>query len=64
MTFTGLLQGVAVVLALEGIVYALAPEAMRRGLMALLQAPQQLLRIGGLVAAVIGVSVAWLLNGL
>lgn len=64
MTFTGLLQGVAVVLALEGIAYALAPEAMRRGLMALIQAPEQLLRIGGLVAAVIGVSVAWLLNGL
>ncbi len=64
MTFTGLLQGVAVVLALEGIAYALAPEAMRRGLIALIQAPEQLLRIGGLVAAVIGVSVAWLLNGL
>ncbi|BDG71156.1 hypothetical protein Rmf_10850 [Roseomonas fluvialis] len=64
MTFTGLLQGVAVVLALEGIAYALAPEAMRRGLVVLIQASEQRLRIGGLVAALVGVSVAWLLNGL
>ena len=64
MTFTGLLQGVAVVLALEGIAYALAPEAMRRGLVVLIQASEQRLRIGGLVAAVLGVAIAWLLNGL
>jgi hypothetical protein len=63
VTFTGLLQGVAVVLALEGIAYALAPEAMRRGLVVLIQASEQRLRIGGLVAAVLGVSAAWLLNG-
>jgi uncharacterized protein YjeT (DUF2065 family) len=64
VTFTGLLQGVAVVLALEGIAYALAPEAMRRGLVVLIQASEQRLRIGGLVAAVLGVAIAWLLNGL
>jgi hypothetical protein len=64
VTFTGLLQGVAVVLALEGIAYAVAPEAMRRGLVVLIQASEQRLRIGGLVAAVLGVCVAWLLNGL
>lgn len=63
MTFTGLLQGVAVVLALEGIAYALAPEAMRRGLVVLIQASEQRLRLGGLIAAVLGVGVAWLLNG-
>lgn len=63
MTFAGLLQGVAVVLALEGIAYALAPEAMRRGLVMLIQASEQRLRLGGLIAAVVGVAVAWLLNG-
>ncbi len=63
MTFTGLLQGVAVVLALEGIAYALAPEAMRRGLVVLIQASEQRLRLGGLIAAVLGVAIAWLLNG-
>jgi uncharacterized protein YjeT (DUF2065 family) len=63
VTFTGLLQGVAVVLALEGIAYAVAPEAMRRGLVVLIQASEQRLRLGGLIAAVVGVAIAWLLNG-
>jgi uncharacterized protein YjeT (DUF2065 family) len=63
VTFTGLLQGVAVVLALEGIAYALAPGAMRRALAAIAVAPEQRLRLGGLVAAVLGVGLAWLLQG-
>lgn len=63
MTWIGLLQGVAVVLALEGIAYALAPEAMRRGLVVLIQASEQRLRLGGLIAAILGVGIAWLLNG-
>lgn len=63
MTLTGLLQGVAVVLALEGIAYALAPGAMRRALAVMAAAPEQRLRLGGLVAAVLGVGLAWLLQG-
>lgn len=63
MTLTGLLQGIAVVLALEGMAYALAPAAMRRALMTLVEAPEQRLRLGGLVAAVIGVAIAWALKG-
>jgi len=63
VTLTGLLQGVAVVLALEGIAYALAPAAMRRALTALAEAPEQRLRLGGLVAAVLGVAIAWMLKG-
>ena len=63
MTLTGLLQGVAVVLALEGMAYALAPAAMRRALAALAEAPDHRLRIGGLVAAVLGVGIAWALKG-
>lgn len=63
MTLTGLLQGVAVVLALEGIAYAVAPAAMRRAIMTLAEAPEQRLRLGGLVAAVLGVAIAWALKG-
>ncbi|NMJ44101.1 DUF2065 domain-containing protein [Roseomonas sp. JC162] len=58
-----LLQGVAVVLALEGLLYAVAPGAMRRALRSLAEAPEQRLRIGGLVAAMLGVGLAWLLKG-
>lgn len=63
MTLWDLLQGVAVVLALEGIAYALAPAAMRRALVVLITASDAKLRIGGLVAAALGVGVAWLLRG-
>jgi hypothetical protein len=63
VTLTGLLQGVAVVLALEGIAYAVAPGAMRRAVMAMAAAPDQVLRVAGLSAAVLGVGLAWLLQG-
>jgi uncharacterized protein YjeT (DUF2065 family) len=63
VTLVNLLQGVAVVLALEGLLYAVAPGAMRRALRSLAEAPEQRLRIGGLVAAVLGVGLAWLLKG-
>jgi uncharacterized protein YjeT (DUF2065 family) len=63
VTLGGLLQGVAVVLALEGLAYAIAPATMRRALLALAATPDQGLRMGGLAAAVIGVGLAWLLQG-
>ena len=62
MTAADLLMGVAVVLAVEGLVYAVAPAAMQRALASLVAAPPERLRIGGLVAAVIGVALAWALK--
>ncbi|MBR0659953.1 DUF2065 family protein [Neoroseomonas oryzicola] len=62
MTLINLLQGVAVVLALEGLLYAVAPGAMRRALRSLAEAPEQRLRVGGLVAAMLGIGLAWLLK--
>jgi hypothetical protein len=61
VTLAGLLQGVAVVLALEGIAYALAPGLMRRGLAALAATSEEALRIAGLLAATLGIGLAWLL---
>jgi uncharacterized protein YjeT (DUF2065 family) len=62
MTFGALLQGVAVVLATEGLLYALAPGTMRRALAALAAAPDDRLRLGGLAAAAIGIALAWVLK--
>lgn len=62
MSFTALLQGVAVVLAIEGLVYAIAPGLMRRALASLAEAPEARLRIGGLIAATLGIGLAWLLK--
>ena len=62
MTLASLLQGVAVVLALEGIVYALAPGMMRRALARMAMTPEATLRAGGLAAAVAGIAMAWALQ--
>jgi uncharacterized protein YjeT (DUF2065 family) len=63
VTLASLVQGVAVVLALEGLAYAVAPAAMRRALVTLVTAPDQVLRLGGLLAAVVGIGIAWALQG-
>ncbi|WP_372623981.1 DUF2065 family protein [Falsiroseomonas sp.] len=63
MRLDQVLAGVAVVLAVEGLLYAVAPGAMRRAVAALATLPDARLRSGGLAAAAIGIAVAWLLTG-
>lgn len=58
------LAGMAVVLALEGLCYAGFPGAMRQVLARLAAAPDQALRVGGIVAAAIGVAAAWVIVGI
>jgi uncharacterized protein YjeT (DUF2065 family) len=62
VSFAALRQGIAVVLALEGLAYAIAPGFMRRMLASLAETPEARLRIGGLIAAVGGIGLAWLLK--
>jgi uncharacterized protein YjeT (DUF2065 family) len=62
VSFTTLLQGMAVVLALEGLAYAIAPAFMRRMLASLAETPEARLRLGGLIAAAGGIGLAWLLK--
>lgn len=50
------------VLALEGALYALFPAAMRRAMLEVLAQPPQRLRVGGVVACVIGVGIVWLVR--
>jgi hypothetical protein len=59
VTLWQVLAGVGVVLAIEGLLYAVAPETMRKAVAALADQPEQRLRAGGVVAAAIGVAVAW-----
>ena len=51
---TELLTALALAIALEGIVYALFPEAMRRFMRQVLELSDNTLRIAGLFAAVAG----------
>lgn len=52
----------ALVLVIEGVLYALAPEGMRRAASRAAAVPAQTLRGIGLAAACIGVMLVWLLR--
>lgn len=50
-------------LVIEGILYALAPDAMRRMIAAVLVQPEMTIRIAGLVAAAAGLVVVMAARG-
>lgn len=57
------LTALALVLVIEGALYALFPAAMRRMIVQALALPEGTLRAAGVAAAVSGVAVVWLLRG-
>ncbi len=57
-----LLTGLALVLVIEGILYALFPEGMKRVAARAMMVQPQILRAAGLLAAAFGVVVVWLLR--
>jgi uncharacterized protein YjeT (DUF2065 family) len=58
-----LIVALGLVLALEGMLYAAAPGAMKRMIESLLDLPESRIRWVGLVTAVIGVGIVWLARG-
>ena len=60
---TDLLTGLALVLVIEGLFLALFPHRLRQILMMLEQVPPETLRVGGLVAAILGLGAVWLIRG-
>jgi uncharacterized protein YjeT (DUF2065 family) len=56
------LAAIGLVLVLEGVLYALFPEGMKRMMVSALEMPPSILRGGGLVAAFIGFVVVWLVR--
>jgi len=57
-----LCTGLALVLVIEGILYALFPEGMKRVAARAMVVPPQILRAAGLLAAAIGVVIVWQLR--
>ena len=57
-----MLIGFALVLLVEGLIYALAPHLMKRLLVQMTVMPEAALRSGGLVAAVAGLGLLVLLK--
>jgi len=57
------LTALALVLVIEGGLYALFPQGMRRMMAQMQEIPESRLRTMGLIGAVIGVVAVWLLRG-
>ena len=58
-----LITALALVLVIEGALYALFPDAMKRMMVSIADMPAEILRNAGLIAAVIGVGIVWLVRG-
>ena len=57
-----LFTAIALILVIEGALYALFPNAMRRAVTQILLIPENQLRTVGLVLAVTGFGIVWLLR--
>lgn len=60
---TDFLVALGLVLAIEGLVFAAMPGAAKRAMASVLETPEPTLRVVGVVSAVIGVLVIWLVRG-
>ena len=60
---TDFLVALGLVLAIEGLVFAALPGAAKRAMASVLETPEPTLRLVGVVSAVIGVVVVWLVRG-
>ncbi|HAT87527.1 DUF2065 domain-containing protein [Cohaesibacter gelatinilyticus] len=60
MTELGLAIGL--VLVLEGLIYAIAPDSMKRMMVEMLTIPSSNLRLGGVIAMALGVVIVWLIR--
>jgi len=60
---TLLITALGLAIAIEGIVYALFPEGMKRMIAQVLEQPTQNIRWAGLFAATLGVVVLWVVLG-
>lgn len=54
---------IGLAIAIEGVLYALFPDAMKRMMIRVLEQPAQNIRIAGLAAGVVGVGIVWLVRG-
>jgi len=57
------LAAIGLVLVIEGLVYGGFPALARKLAAEVLSVPENVLRIGGLVAIAIGVGIVWLVRG-
>ncbi len=52
----------ALVLVIEGLLYALFPDAMKRMMESVMSMPSSSIRSAGLFSAIVGVGIVWLIR--
>jgi uncharacterized protein YjeT (DUF2065 family) len=52
----------ALVLVIEGLLYALFPDAMKRMMVSVMSLPSSSMRSAGLLSAIVGVGIVWLIR--
>jgi len=57
-----LATALALAIAIEGILYALFPDGMKRMMASVFEMPSAQLRMAGLMAAVLGVGLVWMIR--
>jgi len=60
---TDLVVGIGLVLVIEGLAYAIAPALMKSVMAQMQDAPEQTLRVIGVLSITVGVFVVWLVRG-
>ena len=60
---TDFVVAIGLVFVIEGLLFAAFPEMAKKALQAVIQAPDQFLRIVGISSAVVGVILIWLIRG-
>jgi uncharacterized protein YjeT (DUF2065 family) len=60
---TDFLVALGLVFAIEGLVFAALPGATKRAMATVIDTPEPLLRAVGVLSAVIGVLIVWLVRG-
>jgi uncharacterized protein len=62
-SMTDFLAALGLVFVIEGLVFAAFPQAARRAVATMTQTPDEALRVVGLLSAVLGLVVVWLVRG-
>ena len=60
---TDFLVALGLVFAIEGLVFAAMPGAAKRAMASVLETPEPTLRVVGVVSALVGVAIIWLIRG-
>lgn len=58
-----LITALGLALAIEGVAYALFPDGMRKMIAQVMEQPNSVIRTAGIIAAVAGVVIVWLVRG-